>query len=33
MKEFLKKYLTEKQNCYFESGRLQEVVAYKKWSL
>ena len=32
-KEFLKQYLTEKQNNYLQSGRLREVVAYKKWSL
>ena len=32
-REFLKQYLNEKQNCYFQSGHLREVVAYKKWSL
>ena len=32
-REFLKQYLNEKQNCYFQSGHLQEVVTYKKWSL
>ena len=32
-REFLKQYLTEKQNGYLQSGRLQEVVAYEKWSL
>ena len=31
--EFLKQYLTEKQNGYLQSGRLREVVAYKTWSL
>ena len=33
MREFLKQYLTEKQNGCLQSGRLQEVVAYEKWSL
>ena len=33
MREFLKQYLTEKQNGYLESGRLQDVVAYERWSL
>ena len=32
-REFLKQYLTEKQNGYFQSGRLREVVADEKWSL
>ena len=32
-REFLKQYLTEKQNGYFQSGRLREVVAYEQWSL
>ena len=32
-REFLKQYLTEKQNGYFQSGRLREVVAYEKWLL
>ena len=32
-REFLKQYLNEKQNCYFQSGHLREVVTYKKWSL
>ena len=32
-REFLKQYLTEKQNGYLQSGRLREVVAYEKWSL
>ena len=32
-REFLKQYLTEKQNDCLRSGRLQEVVAYEKWSL
>ena len=32
-REFLKQYLTEKQNGYFQTGRLREVVAYEKWSL
>ena len=32
-REVLKQYLTEKQNGYFQSGRLQEVGAYEKWSL
>ena len=34
-REFLKHYLTEKQNGYFQSGRLREVyvVAYEMWSL
>ena len=27
---FLKQYLTEKQNGYLESGRLQEVVAMRE---
>ena len=31
-REFLKQYLTEKQNGYFQSGHLREVVAYEKWS-
>ena len=30
--EALKQYLTEKQNGCFQSGRLREVVAYKRWS-
>ena len=29
-REFLKQYLNEKQNCYFQSGHLREVVAYNK---
>ena len=33
MREVLKQYLTEKQNGYFHSGRLWEVVAYEKWLL
>ena len=33
MREFLKQYLTEKQNGYLQSGRLRKVVAYEKWSL
>ena len=33
LREFLKQYLTEKQNSYLESGCLQEVVAYDKWLL
>ena len=32
-REFLKQYLTEKQNGYLQSSRLREVVAYEKWSL
>ena len=28
----LKQYLNEKQNCYFQSGHLREVVGYEKWS-
>ena len=32
-REFLKQYLTEKQNGYLQSGRLRKVVAYEKWSL
>ena len=32
-REFLKQYLTEKENGYFQSGHLREVVAYEKWSL
>ena len=32
-REFLKQYLTEKQNGYLQSGRLREVVAYVRWSL
>ena len=32
-REFLKQYLTEKQNGYLKSGRLREVVACEKWSL
>ena len=31
-REFLKQYLTEKQNGYLQSGLLREVVAYEKWS-
>ena len=31
-REFLKQYLTEKQNSYLQSGRLREVVVYEKWS-
>ena len=31
-REFLKQYLTGKQNGCLQSGRLREVVAYKKWS-
>ena len=31
--EFLKQYLTKKQNGCLQSGRLREVVAYEKWSL
>ena len=33
MRELLKQYLTEKQNRCLQSGRLREVVVYKKWSL
>ena len=33
LREFLKQYLTEKQNSYLQSGRLREVVTYEKWSL
>ena len=33
LREFLKQYLTEKQNGYLQSGCLREVVAYEKWSL
>ena len=29
-REFLKQYLTEKQNGYFQSGRLWEVVAFTR---
>ena len=29
-REFLKQYFTEKQNGYFQSGRLMEVVAYER---
>ena len=29
-REFLKQYLTEKQNSYLESGRLREVVAMRE---
>ena len=32
-RDFWKQYLTEKQTGYLQSGRLCEVVAYKKWSL
>ena len=32
-RELLKQYLTKKQNGCLRSGRLQEVVAYKKRSL
>ena len=32
-REFLKQYLTEKQNGYLQSGSLQELVGYEKWSL
>ena len=32
-REYLKQYLTGKQNGYLQSGRLREVVAYEKWSL
>ena len=32
-REFLKAYLTEKQNGYLQSGRLREVVAFEKWFL
>ena len=32
-REFLKQCLTEQQNGYLLSGRLQEVVAYERWSL
>ena len=32
MREFLKQHLTEKQNGYLQSGRLQEVFAYERWS-
>ena len=32
MREFLNQYFTGKQNGCLQSGRLQEVVAYKKWS-
>ena len=31
MREVLKQYMTEKQNGYFQCGRLCEVVAYEKW--
>ena len=30
MREFLKQYLSEKQNGYLQSVRLREVVAYEK---
>ena len=33
MRDFPKQYLTEKLNSYLKSGRLWEVVAYKKLSL
>ena len=33
MSKFLNQCLTEKQNFYFQGCRLQEVVAYEKWSL
>ena len=32
-REFLKQYLTEKQNSCLQSGCLWEVVAHEKWSL
>ena len=32
-REFLKQYLTKKQNGYLQSGPLREVVTYEKWSL
>ena len=32
-REFLNQYLTEKQNGYLQSGRLQEVLAYKNCAL
>ena len=32
-RELLKQHLTEKQNGCLQSGRLREVVTYKKWSL
>lgn len=32
-REFLKQYLTEKQNGYLQSGHLLKVVAYEKWWL
>ena len=30
MREFLKQYLTEKQDCYLQSGRLREVVTLRE---
>ena len=30
MREYLKQYLTEKQNRYLQSGRLREVVAMRE---
>ena len=33
MREFLKQYFTEKHNGYLQSGCLEEVFAYEKWSL
>ena len=30
MREFLKQYLTEKQNGYLQSGHLREVVAMRE---
>ena len=33
MRGVLKQYLAEKQNGYFHSGCLSEVVAYEKWLL
>ena len=32
-REFLKQYLTEKQNGYLQRGRLRELVTSEKWSL
>ena len=32
-REYLKLYLTEKQNGYLQSGRSREVIAYEKWSI
>ena len=32
-RDFLKQYLTNKQNGYFQSGRLRKEVAYDKLSI